>query len=113
MAKKRKLSSTKPSKKQQQVIPKPQIKPAQEVVEEEEEEVEEKKEDVEDLVHFTGFLGNRTRPLSARPFPPAVASAVESIDNGHGGGSCLLSRAVDLGEKLGFCRLLDEGREKK
>ncbi|KAM1745633.1 hypothetical protein ACFX11_012358 [Malus domestica] len=111
MAKKRKLSSTKPSKKQQQVIPKPQIKPAQEVVEEE--EVEEKKEDVEDPAHFTGFLGNMTHPLSARPFPPAVASAVESIDNGHGGGSRLLSRAVDLGEKLGFCRLLDEGREKK
>ncbi|KAM0988279.1 hypothetical protein ACFX13_012485 [Malus domestica] len=43
----------------------------------------------------------------------AVASAFESIDNGHGGGSRLLSRAVDLGEKLGFCRLLDEGREKK
>ncbi|KAM1529391.1 hypothetical protein ACFX1Z_018606 [Malus domestica] len=42
-----------------------------------------------------------------------VASAVESIDNGHGGGSRLLSRAVDLGGKLGFCRLLDEGREKK
>ncbi|KAM2313985.1 hypothetical protein ACFX1S_027072 [Malus domestica] len=47
MTKKRNLSSTEPSKKQQQVIkePKPQVKPAQEVVKEEKKEVKEDEED--------------------------------------------------------------------